>query len=82
MSARQSADAASLFADEQAGRPTNRPFDYGRTLLVKNACGSRIVNCGFDDSLIDICGRPFQAAVIVDVGQIIAAVNSVLASIS
>jgi hypothetical protein len=78
MSAKQSADAASLLADEQTNRPAGKPFQYGRTLLIVNACGSRIVNCGFNDALFDICGRPFQAAVIVDVGQIIATVDSIL----
>jgi hypothetical protein len=78
MSAKHSADAASLLADEQTGRPAGKLFEYGRTLLITNACGSRIVNCGFNDALFDICGRPFQAAVVVDVGQIVAAVDSIL----
>jgi hypothetical protein len=78
MPATQAADAARLFADEQPGRQANKPYEFGRTLLVTNGSGSRIVNAGYNDSLIEICGRDFEAAVIVDVGQIIRDIDAAL----
>jgi hypothetical protein len=80
--AKHASDAASLFADQQPGRNAGDVFEFGKTLmLVTKANGSRIVNVGYDDSLIDILGRPFEAAVIVDIGQIVKAVDSELADI-
>jgi hypothetical protein len=82
MPARQAADAALLFADEQPGRRANTLFEFGRTLLITDASGSRIVNSQFDDALIDVCGRPFASALIVDIGQIIKAIDTALNNIS
>ena len=75
--------AAALFTEHgQPGRPANTLFEFGRTLLMTDASGSRIVNSQFDDALIDVCGRPFASALIVDIGQIIHTVDSALSSIS
>jgi hypothetical protein len=79
--ARQAAEAARLFADEQPGRSANTLFEFGRTLLITDVSGSRIVNSQFDDALIDICGRPFASALIVDIGQIVLAVDTALKTI-
>jgi hypothetical protein len=78
LSAKQSADAASLLAEEQPGRAANQLFEFGRTLLITSASSTRIVNSQFEDSLTDLCGRPFEDSVIIDVGQIVAAVDSAL----
>jgi MerR HTH family regulatory protein len=70
-----------------AATPANRAaallvglYEFGRTLLVVKPSGAEIVNAGFNDPLSDICGRPFQAAVIIDIGQIIATVDQALIS--
>jgi hypothetical protein len=80
--ARQAAEAARLFADDQPGRPANTLFENGRTMLVLGASGSRIVNSHFDDSVVDVCGRPFEASAIIDIGQIVSAIDSILTNIS
>ena len=64
-------NAASLF---------NSLFAFGRTLLVFKPTGAQIANAGFNDSLTDICGRPFESAIIVDIGHIIMAVDQALIS--
>jgi DNA-binding transcriptional MerR regulator len=58
----------------------NGRFETGRTLLVVKSTGTAIVNAEFNAPLSDICGRPFQSAVIVDIGQIVAAVDQALIS--
>jgi hypothetical protein len=80
--AKPASEAASLFDQPQPGRNAGDVFEFGRTLLIKKAGGSRVVNVGYDDSLIDILGRPFEAAIIVDIGQIARAVDSELANIT
>ena len=55
-------------------------FEFGRTLLVTSVSGSQIVNAAFNAPLTDICGRPFQSAIIIDIGPIIAAVDQALIS--
>jgi hypothetical protein len=52
--------------------------DFGRTLLVIGASGSQIVNADFNAPLTDICGRPFKAAIIVDVGAITKTIDDTL----
>jgi hypothetical protein len=76
--ARHGAKAAHLFSKEQPGRAANTPFEFGATLLVMKSTGAEIVNAPFNSSLTEICGRQFEAAVIVDVGQIVRAVNKEL----
>ena len=71
-----------------AARPANQaaasfvePYKFGRTLLVvKPSGGSQILNAEFNATLTDICGRPFESAAIVDIGQIILAVDHALIS--
>ena len=65
-----------------AAKPANQAatlFDglhqFGRTLLVIGASGSQIVNADYDASLSDICGRPFQSAIVVDIGQIVSTID-------
>jgi hypothetical protein len=80
--AKPASEAASLFTEQQPGRNAGDVFEFGKTLmLVSQASGSRIVNVGYDDSLIDILGRPFEAAIVVDIGQIVKAVDSEFANI-
>jgi hypothetical protein len=61
-------------------RAANELYEFGRTLLVVKSTGSEIVNAPFEASLTDICGRPFQEAIILDVGPIIKPVDEVLIS--
>ena len=56
-------------------------FEFGRTLLLMTAAGSRIINAGYDDTLTDIVGRPLEPAVILDLGPIIKAVDTALSNI-
>jgi hypothetical protein len=77
---RRAADAARLFAIEQPGRQASAVFEFGRTLLVMKTTGPQIVNVESNSSLTDVCGRLYDAAVIVDVGQIIAGVDEALNS--
>jgi hypothetical protein len=70
-------------AASQANRAAllfNELFEFGRTLLVISVSGSQIVNAEFNAALTDICGRPFHSAVIIDLGQITAAVDQALIS--
>jgi hypothetical protein len=53
-------------------------FEFGRTLLVVGTTGAQIVNAEFNAALTDICGRPFHAAIVLDVGQVIQAVDQAL----
>jgi hypothetical protein len=55
-------------------------FEFGRTLLVLKSTGAQIQNADFNATLPDMCGRPFESAVIVDIGQIILAVDQALIS--
>jgi hypothetical protein len=68
-----------------AASPANRAatkfaglFEFGRTLLVVGTTGAQIVNAEFNATLTDICGRPFHAAIVLDIGQIIQAVDQAL----
>jgi DNA-binding transcriptional MerR regulator len=70
-----------------AAKPANQAaalFDelhqFGRTLLVIGASGSQIVNADYHASLSDICGRPFQSATVVDLGQIVSTIDENLAN--
>jgi hypothetical protein len=60
-------------------RPANTLYEFGRTLLVVKNSGAEILNADFNDSLTDVCGRPFDAAIIIiiiiDIGQIVRAVD-------
>jgi hypothetical protein len=56
-------------------RPANTLYEFGRTLLLVKASGTQIIKADFNASLTDICGRPFEAAIIVDIGQIIRTVD-------
>jgi hypothetical protein len=78
ISARHAADAARLFAAGQPGRPPNTLYGFDRTLLTIKETGAKIINAQFNASLTDICGRPFEAAIIIDVGQIIRAIDQSL----
>jgi hypothetical protein len=80
MPARLAAEGARHFCVAQPGRPANEPYPFGRTLLLITPTGEKIVNADFNATLTDICGRPFQSAIVVDVGQIIAAVDNALTS--
>jgi hypothetical protein len=62
-------------------REANTLYEHGRTLLVVKSDGAEILNASFEASLTDICGRPFQAATIIDIGQIIKAVDENLISL-
>jgi hypothetical protein len=73
--ARQAAEAARLFALDQPDRPANTLYALDRTLLVVKANGTQLIRSDFNASLTDICGRPFEAAIIVDIGQIIRQVD-------
>jgi hypothetical protein len=73
--ARSAAKAARLFCIAQPNRPANELFEFNRTLLVFRPSGEQIINADYAASLTDICGRPFAAAVIVDVGQIIKTID-------
>ena len=81
ISARKAADVTRLFAGEQPGRMANETYPFNRTLLVVKEGGAEILNAPFEASLTDICGRPFQAATIIDIGQIIRAIDEKLTSI-
>lgn len=70
-----------------AATPANRAAtkfvglcEFGRTLLVVRPTGAQIVNADFNATLPDICGRPFHAAIVLDIGQIIQAVDQALTS--
>jgi hypothetical protein len=78
MPARQAAEAARLFAVDQPDRPANTLYPFDRTLLVVKATGTQIIKADFNASLTDICGRPFEAAIIIDIGQIVRAVDQEL----
>ncbi|KJC60061.1 hypothetical protein UP10_15430 [Bradyrhizobium sp. LTSPM299] len=79
MPARQAAESVRLFAVDQPGRPANALYAFDRTLLVVKASGTQIINADFNAPLTEICGRPFEAAMIVDIGQTIRAVDEALA---
>jgi hypothetical protein len=64
----------------QAASLFHEPYPFGRTLLVITPTGAKIVNAEFSATLTDICGRPFGSAAIVDIGQIILAVDQALIS--
>jgi hypothetical protein len=53
--------------------------EFGTTYLILKPTGARIVT-GFNDSLTELCGQPFTGAIIVDVGQIVKAVDQALIS--
>jgi hypothetical protein len=59
-------------------RQANTLYEFGRTLLVVKSTGAQVINADFNASLPDICGRPVEAAVIIDVGQIIKEVDEAL----
>jgi hypothetical protein len=74
--------AASLFTDQgKRMRPANELYEFGRTLLVMKSSGTQILNADFNASLTDICGRPFETAILVDIGQTIRAVDEALAKL-
>jgi hypothetical protein len=79
--ARRAADAARLFAVQQPGRNANALYEHGLTLLIVKAGDAEIVNAPFESSLTDICGRPFESATILNLSQIIKAVDEKLYSI-
>jgi hypothetical protein len=61
-------------------RAANKLFEFGRTLLVVKANGAKIVNVPFEASLTDICGRPFEAVIILDIGHIIKTTDQAIIS--
>jgi hypothetical protein len=68
-----------------AAKPANQAatlfettYEFGRTLLVLRPTGWQIVNAEFNAPLTDICGRPFEAAIIVDVGAITKTIDETL----
>jgi hypothetical protein len=62
-------------------RAANGLYEFGRTLLVLKKSGAEIVNAPFEASLTDICGRPFQSAIIVDIADVIKTIDKTLTSI-
>ena len=80
ITARRAADAAWLFTSDQPGRTANTLYPAGRTLLLVKSSGAEILNAPFKSTLTDICGRPFEAAIILDIGQIIKTVDDKLIS--
>ena len=78
--ARHAANASKLYAVGQKGRPPNTLYPVGRTLLILKEGSAEIVNAPFEATLTTICGRPFEAAIILDIGQIIKAVDDKLIS--
>src|SRR5258708_15053318 len=78
LAARHAGKAAGLLEKEQPGRAANTLFEFGATLLVVKKSGAEIVNAPFNASLTEICGRQFEAVVIVDVGHIVRAINEEL----
>jgi hypothetical protein len=65
-----------------AASPANRSaslfielFEFGRTLLLTTPTGAKIVNAEYSAPLTDICGKPFESAVIIDIGQIVSAID-------
>jgi hypothetical protein len=79
--AKLAAEGARLLAVAQPGRQANAIFEHGRTLILFQPSGTRIVNSQYEESLADILGRLFSAATLVDVGQIIKATDEKLISI-
>jgi hypothetical protein len=69
-----------LYAVAQPGRPANTLYENGRTLILFQPSGTRIVNSKYEDTLIDIFGRPFEAGTAIDIGQIIKATDEAIIS--
>jgi hypothetical protein len=80
MPVKQAAEAARLFAVDQPDRPGNTLYPFDRTLLVVKASGTQIIKADCNATLTDICGRPFESAVIVDIGSIVKTIDDVLNS--
>jgi hypothetical protein len=81
LQARCAVNAVRVFATGQPGRPANKTFELGRTLLLVNASGAQIINADYNASLIEVCGRTIIAAATIDIGAIIKDVDSKLTSI-
>jgi hypothetical protein len=64
------------FGDDK--RPPNELYEFGRTVLVHTESGTSIRNLDSDVPLSEALGRPFQNAVIIDIGPIITAVTEAL----
>jgi hypothetical protein len=77
----QANDAAAHFTNFGAeDRAPNELYEFDRTILIHTEGGTRIKNVAPDASISDMLGRPFIAAVIVDVGQIIKQVDEAIIS--
>jgi hypothetical protein len=74
------AAGARLYSVAQHGRPANTLFENGRTLVLFQPSGTRIVNSKHEDTLTDIFGRPFEAGTALDIGQIIKGTDEAIAS--
>jgi hypothetical protein len=61
-------------------RLPNTLYEFDRTLLVVKTTRAEIINAPFESPLTDICGRPFEAAIILDIGQIIKATDEAIIS--
>lgn len=71
VSPRVASNAASLF-DERL-----HPYAFGRTLLVVQTSGPRIINADYADTL-DAVGRPIPPSIILELGQIVKTVDAAL----
>ena len=61
-------------------RQPNELYEFGRTVLVHTGTGTTIKNLDADVSLSDALGRPFQSSIIIDIGQILKAVDDAIIS--
>ena len=62
-------------------RQPNELYEFGRTVLVHTGTGTTIKNLDADVSLSEALGRPFRSSIIIDIGQILKAVDEALISI-
>jgi hypothetical protein len=80
MSPSAAADAASQFSDcGDAERGPGDVFPYGKTLLIIDHNGARVINADFDVPLFDATHRA-ASAVVIDCNQIAAQVDAALTS--
>jgi hypothetical protein len=73
--------AAQLFTEQgQPGRAPNKIFEFGLTVMIHTEGKTSIVNLDPESTLADILGRPFQSSIIIDIGQILKAVDEAIIS--
>jgi hypothetical protein len=61
-------------------RAANTLYEFGRTVLIHTEEGTTIKNLDADESISDVLGRPFQSSIIIDIGQILKAVDDAIIS--